>query len=100
MVLNRREAIDQLLRRDGGDGTLNCGSGGGDTGNIGLRIASVFIILIGSLLGALFPVFARRARWLSPHVPKSVFEFGKYFGSGIIVRRFRSLCRTLTVRMS
>ena len=67
------------------DDDVNCGTGGGDTGSTGLRIASVFIVMIGSMMGALFPVLARRTRWLSPHVPKGVFEFAKYFGSGVIV---------------
>ncbi|TFK74958.1 ZIP zinc/iron transport family [Pluteus cervinus] len=48
-----------------------------------LRIASIFIILIGSLAGASFPVLAKRSSWL--HVPKSVFDFAKYFGSGVII---------------
>lgn len=39
---------------------------------IGLRVASIFIILVGSMSGALFPVLARRSKWL--HVPKGVFE--------------------------
>ena len=84
---------------------VDCGSGGGDDSSFGLRIASVFIILAGSMAGALFPVLAKRSSWL--HVPKLVFEFvlqvfiimvfyihdvvftysfAKYFGSGVIVR--------------
>jgi zinc transporter 1/2/3 len=62
---------------------LNCGSGGGATTYPQLRIASVFVILIGSMTGALFPVLARRSSWL--HVPKAVFDFAKYFGSGVII---------------
>jgi zinc transporter 1/2/3 len=62
---------------------LNCGSGGGATTYPQLRIASVFVILIGSMSGALFPVLARRSSWL--HVPKAVFNFAKYFGSGVII---------------
>ncbi|KNZ74568.1 Zinc-regulated transporter 1 [Termitomyces sp. J132] len=50
---------------------------------LGLRIASIFIILVGSSSGALFPVLARRTTWL--HVPKALFDFAKYFGSGIII---------------
>lgn len=75
----------QLLRRDGDDDdVLNCGSGGGADNFFALRIASIFIVLVGSMSGALFPVLARRTRWLN--VPHAVFDFAKYFGSGIIVR--------------
>jgi zinc transporter 1/2/3 len=52
---------------------LNCGDGGGADNFRGLRIASVFIILIGSTSGALFPVLAQRSSWL--HVPKAIFEY-------------------------
>ena len=52
----------------------------------GLRVASVFIILVGSCSGALFPVVARRTTWLN--VPTQVYDFAKYFGSGVIVRPF------------
>ena len=52
---------------------VSCGSGGGDDSSLGLRIGSVFIILVGSMTGALFPVLAKRSSWL--HVPKPIFEF-------------------------
>ena len=52
---------------------VECGSGGGDDSSFGLRIASVFIILVGSTSGALFPVLAKRSSWLN--VPKPIFEF-------------------------
>ena len=52
---------------------VHCGSGGGDDSSFGLRIASVFIILVGSTSGALFPVLAKRSTWLN--VPKPIFEF-------------------------
>ncbi|KAF7356218.1 ZIP-like iron-zinc transporter [Mycena venus] len=48
-----------------------------------LRVASVFIVLVCATTGTLFPVLARRSTWL--HVPKSVFDFAKYFGSGVII---------------
>ncbi|KAF7293072.1 hypothetical protein MIND_01206600 [Mycena indigotica] len=54
----------------------------GDT-FLGLRVASVFIILLCSTSGALFPVLAVRSKWL--HVPKALFDFAKYFGSGVII---------------
>ncbi|KAF4593376.1 high-affinity Zn(2+) transporter zrt1 [Pleurotus pulmonarius] len=62
---------------------INCGSGGGADTLFGLRVASIFIIMVGSTAGALFPVLARRSSWL--HVPKSMFDFAKYFGSGVII---------------
>ncbi|KAJ7208868.1 ZIP-like iron-zinc transporter [Mycena pura] len=49
----------------------------------GLRVASVFVILVCSLAGALFPVLAKESSWL--RVPESVFDFAKYFGSGVII---------------
>ncbi|KAL1707955.1 Zinc/iron permease [Schizophyllum commune] len=70
-------------RADEEEEEVNCGEGGGDDAYLGLRIASVFIILVGSTFGALFPVLAKRAKWLT--IPKSVFDFAKYFGSGVII---------------
>ena len=60
-------------RADEEEEEVNCGEGGGDDAFLGLRIASVFIILVGSTFGALFPVLAKRAKWLT--IPKSVFEY-------------------------
>lgn len=50
----------------------NCGEGGGDDAFLGLRVASVFIILGCSCTGALFPVLAKRSTWL--HVPAPMFK--------------------------
>ncbi|KAJ7183916.1 ZIP-like iron-zinc transporter [Mycena filopes] len=60
-----------------------CGSLDNADTYLGLRVASVFIILVCATTGTLFPVLARRSTWL--HVPKAVFEFAKYFGSGVII---------------
>ncbi|KAJ7110597.1 ZIP-like iron-zinc transporter [Mycena epipterygia] len=49
----------------------------------GLRVASVFIILLCATAGTLFPVLAKKSTWL--HVPNSLFQFAKYFGSGVII---------------
>ncbi|KAF8661365.1 hypothetical protein AX16_001459 [Volvariella volvacea WC 439] len=64
-------------------GEAICGAGDGVDTYLGLRIASIFIIFAGSCAGALFPVLAKRSSWLQ--VPKSVFDFAKYFGSGVII---------------
>lgn len=50
----------------------NCEQGGGTHSYIGLRVASIFIILVGSGMGALFPVLAKRSSWL--RVPNCVFK--------------------------
>ncbi|KAG8904941.1 high-affinity Zn(2+) transporter zrt1 [Tulasnella sp. 403] len=39
--------------------------------------------MASSSFGALFPVIAKRSTFLS--VPKSVYDFAKYFGSGVII---------------
>lgn len=62
---------------------MNCGQGGGANTYFGLRVASIFIILVGSTCGASFPVLAKRIPWLK--VPKGAFDFAKYFGSGVII---------------
>jgi len=60
------------IRRDDGD-DMSCGSGGGADDFLGLRIASVFIILIGSLAGALFPIVAKRSTMIK--IPQILFEY-------------------------
>lgn len=59
------------------------GPGAGGDSHFGLRVGSIFIIGVGSLGGALFPVLARRSKHLK--VPPKVFDFAKYFGSGVII---------------
>ncbi|THH08542.1 hypothetical protein EW145_g2647 [Phellinidium pouzarii] len=77
----RNRAAAHFLPRDD---SVNCGDGGGDDDFTSLRIASIFIIMIGSTFGSLFPVVARRTR-IRNVIPKAVFEFAKYFGSGVII---------------
>ncbi|WVQ74081.1 hypothetical protein IAR50_003665 [Cryptococcus sp. DSM 104548] len=47
----------------------------------GLRIGAIFIILVTSVIGTLLPIVLRR----SSFVPRYVFDFAKYFGSGVII---------------
>ncbi|CRG88074.1 hypothetical protein PISL3812_05101 [Talaromyces islandicus] len=60
-----------------------CDSGNEFDGRIGLRISSIFVILVGSLFGAIFPVYARRIG--SNGLPSWMFFVAKYFGSGVII---------------
>ncbi|KAM6497018.1 ZIP-like iron-zinc transporter [Amanita muscaria] len=69
----------QFVKRD----DSSCGPGGGADTYFGLRVASVFIVMVGSMSGAFFPVLARRSSWL--RVPDAVWDFAKYFGSGVII---------------
>ena len=54
-----------------------------ETGRLGVRISSIFVIWLGSLAGALFPIVARHYR--GSGVLGWVFFIAKYFGSGVIV---------------
>jgi len=85
------------VRRD--DGNLNCGPGGGADDVLGLRIASVFIILITSLAGALFPIVARGSSMIK--IPKILFEYVALRMKGIHVHGFFILAlRNILVRVS
>ncbi|CAD6574983.1 MAG: high-affinity Zn(2+) transporter zrt1 [Tremellales sp. Tagirdzhanova-0007] len=78
-------------------GTSDAGNdpcGVNPTDRLGLRIGAVFIILLTSLFGTLFPVVTRRVTKLRNAVPGIVFEFAKqvssffsakFFGSGVIL---------------
>ncbi|KAF3914952.1 hypothetical protein ABW20_dc0109803 [Dactylellina cionopaga] len=49
----------------------------------GLRISAIFVILVGSMFGALFPIIAHQYPGIRGQ--KRIFFFVKYFGSGVIV---------------
>lgn len=51
--------------------------------DLGLRISAIFVILLASLLGAWFPIFASRGR--ERRKDSWAFFVAKYFGSGVIV---------------
>ncbi|KAI5476563.1 zip-like iron-zinc transporter [Pseudohyphozyma bogoriensis] len=52
---------------------------------LGLRIGAIFIILVTSAFGTLFPIASKRIAFLRARVPGVVFEFAKFFGSGVIL---------------
>lgn len=54
-----------------------------DTSSLNLRIASIFVILVGSALGAIAPIILARSATM--RVPKLTFFIAKYFGSGVII---------------
>ncbi|KAG8742223.1 high-affinity Zn(2+) transporter zrt1 [Ceratobasidium sp. 423] len=63
--------------------SASCGAVRNEDTYFGLRVASLFIILVTSFLGAIFPILASRLRFLNVH--KSIFDGAKYFGSGVII---------------
>ncbi|KAK8194945.1 putative plasma membrane low affinity zinc ion transporter [Phyllosticta capitalensis] len=65
------------------DAATQCVTSNDYDGRMGLRISSIFVILVGSTFGACFPVFARRHA--GDAVPEWVFFATKYFGSGVII---------------
>ncbi|KAJ5239457.1 Zinc/iron permease fungal/plant [Penicillium chermesinum] len=72
------EPANTLLRRDA------CDTGNDFDGRMGLRISSIFVILVGSTFGAIFPVLMRRYSGRGG-APKWLFFIAKYFGSGVIL---------------
>ncbi|KAI8937507.1 hypothetical protein NX059_005225 [Plenodomus lindquistii] len=72
-----------VLRQDAGEEQVQCETSNDYDGRMGIRISSIFVIMFGSMFGAVFPVFAKRMR--SRFVPPWVFFIAKYFGSGVIV---------------
>ncbi|PYI12641.1 ZIP zinc/iron transport family [Aspergillus sclerotiicarbonarius CBS 121057] len=71
------EPLHTLVARD------SCEAGNDFDGRMGLRISSIFVILIGSACGALFPVMARGFK--DSKIAKCAFFIAKYFGSGVII---------------
>ncbi|TQN66217.1 Zinc-regulated transporter 2 [Colletotrichum shisoi] len=68
----------------GAEAAVNeCGAAAVDVSNKPLRIASIFIILVASLLGGFLPIFL--ARTTRMHVPKMTFFIFKYVGTGVII---------------
>ncbi|GAA5921757.1 hypothetical protein JCM3775_001805 [Rhodotorula graminis] len=64
------------------EATPACGSGSPYDGNLGLRVGAIFLILVTSGCGTLFPVLARRTRL---RISEYVYNSFKYFGSGVII---------------
>lgn len=59
-----------------------CDSGNEFDGQMPLRIASVFVILVGGTAGAVFPLLSSKHSFI--RMPPMAFFFAKYFGSGVI----------------
>lgn len=78
-------ALTDLVARQSVDSEtdVSCNTGNEYDGRLGLRIAAIFVIWLGSSVGACFPIYAKRNKGLK--VPEWTFFVAKYFGSGVIV---------------
>ncbi|KAL2760951.1 hypothetical protein ACRALDRAFT_1045894 [Sodiomyces alcalophilus JCM 7366] len=61
----------------------NCTGVPADTTDMHIRIASIFIILAASLIGALFPILLRR--FAKGRLAKTMLFASKFVGSGVII---------------
>jgi zinc transporter 1/2/3 len=78
-----RQLSESLLEEEHNqEEQVACPSSNEYNGRMGLRISAIFVILVGSTLGAVFPVFARRNHM---GIPDWAFFIAKYFGSGVII---------------
>ena len=59
-----------------------CDNEGGGDDLFGVRVASIFVILLGSLAGCLLPVITRRTK-LKNFIPAAVFEYVLYSSPAI-----------------
>ncbi|KAI5778294.1 membrane zinc transporter [Geopyxis carbonaria] len=76
--------LNQLLRRaEEEEAAPACSTSNDFDGRMGLRVSAIFVILVTSSFGALFPVVAKNNP--SMKIPSWAFFFAKYFGSGVIV---------------
>ncbi|RWA10671.1 hypothetical protein EKO27_g4449 [Xylaria grammica] len=83
VVLKLRQA-DADASGDGGRSVVvDCDTGNDYDGRLGVRISSIFVILVGSLLGAVLPVLL--ARGTNVKINGTAFFVAKYFGSGVII---------------
>ncbi|KAI0017565.1 ZIP zinc/iron transport family [Xylariomycetidae sp. FL0641] len=63
--------------------SVDCGGGNEYDGRMGLRISSIFVIMVGSFLGAVMPIVLARNSKMK--VNGTAFFVAKYFGSGVII---------------
>ncbi|KAL8846265.1 MAG: hypothetical protein Q9221_008638 [Calogaya cf. arnoldii] len=82
-IVARQVAPDAVLETAAAETQVACDAGNEFNGRTGVRVSAIFVILMGSLFGALFPVYAARHKGVG--VPAWAFFVAKYFGSGVII---------------
>ncbi|KAF9884301.1 hypothetical protein FE257_001879 [Aspergillus nanangensis] len=76
------QLLHSLVAREG-EPAPTCDTGNEYDGRMGLRISSIFVIMVGSMFGAVFPVMTRR--YQNTKIAGWAFFIAKYFGSGVII---------------
>lgn len=80
-------AIALLTKRDDDEDSasepVQCEAGNGYNGSMGVRISSIFVILVAGCFGALFPIISSKSSHIK--MPPTLFFIAKYFGSGVII---------------
>jgi solute carrier family 39 (zinc transporter), member 1/2/3 len=84
-IMSLVEDLTHLVIRESAaiESQPSCNTGNEYNGRLGRRIAAIFIIWLGSSVGACFPIYAKRHKGLK--VPEWTFFVAKYFGSGVIL---------------
>ena len=72
-----------------------CGNGGGADTYFHLRIIAIFVILCGSMFGALFPILVKNSKSLQ--IPQAAFECDPYFSYVDIIHISPQFCKILWV---
>ncbi|KAK4230135.1 Zinc/iron permease [Podospora fimiseda] len=69
---------------DLGNEKPQCGSGAQEGEyDLPLHVAGLFMVLAASIIGAGFPVMAKKVKWLN--VPQKAFFICKHFGTGVLI---------------
>ncbi|KAH3683589.1 hypothetical protein WICPIJ_005436 [Wickerhamomyces pijperi] len=74
-----------ILKRDDddSDATPQCATSNDYNGSDNLRILSLFMILLSSMIGTFFPILSSRYSFV--RLPDWCWFIGKFFGSGVII---------------
>ncbi|KAM7207312.1 Zinc/iron permease [Naviculisporaceae sp. PSN 640] len=65
------------------EGKPECGGEDNPCYDLPLHVLALFLVLIFSILGAGFPVLAKKVKWIK--VPAKVFFMCKHFGTGVLI---------------
>ena len=79
-IANQNNIVPLLAREDA---PTSCDTSNHYDGRMGVRISAVFVILVTSCFGTIFPIFANRNTKF--RMPGWVFFVAKFFGSGVII---------------